>query len=37
MLYGKKNANANASYNKSAATMYGGTLTDLSVGVQFKF
>jgi hypothetical protein len=37
MLYGKKNANANASYNKSAATMYGGTLTDLAVGVQFKF
>lgn len=37
MLYGKKNANANASYNKSAATMYGGSLTDMSVGVQFKF
>ena len=37
MLYGKKNANANASYNKSAATMYGGSLTDVAVGVQFKF
>jgi hypothetical protein len=37
MLYGKKNANANASYNSSAATMFGGSLTDMSVGVQFKF
>lgn len=37
MLYGKKNANANASFNSSAATMFGGSLTDMSVGVQFKF
>ncbi|PIT83416.1 hypothetical protein B9Z40_07165 [Limnohabitans sp. 15K] len=37
MLYGKKKANANASYNSSAATMFGGSLTDLAVGVQFKF
>jgi hypothetical protein len=35
MLYGKKNTNENASLGTT--TLFGGSLTDMAVGVQFKF